>query len=53
MGKEPMVKISFRITEKLLEYVDRGVNETGTDRSEVLRNIIADYQRFIKKINDY
>jgi len=51
MGKKPMEKISFRITRELLEYVDSGVEKTGTDRSEVLRNIIADYMRFIRKMN--
>ena len=42
-------KITFRINKTLYNVLEKGMEETGCDMSDVLRNIIIDYKRFIKK----
>ena len=43
-------RITFRINETLYEFLERGMDETGMEMSELLRNIISDYKRFIEKM---
>lgn len=42
-------RITFRINETLYNVLEKGMDETGCGISEVLRNIIIDYKRFIKR----
>ena len=43
-------KITFRINDTLYEYLNRAMDETGMEMSELLRNIISDYKRFVGKL---
>lgn len=44
-------KITFRPTKEMYDLIESVKKETGLTDSKVMRNIISDYIRFIKKAN--
>lgn len=45
-------KITFRPTKEMYDLIESVKKESGLTNSEVMRNIISDYIRFIRKVND-
>lgn len=42
-------KITFRPTQEMAELINGIGKETGLNKSEIMRNIIADYISFVRK----